>query len=295
MCGGAFTMGAEREKSPSDSPSQPSSKRARLSSAAVEPVFGRLEVTADINSEDIIRISSKRLGDKRPIIDHLSDDTFAIIGPREQAHVMLDKILRHSDNPTFTCIARLVPGTEKASTPISTVAVSPGVTHEVLHHGIGETKAVPAPELEGSVISRRSLDAALEKWSTWGNPDVKLKFLVDEMERLEPQARSVELLVIQRLAAKHPRMTVSDFNSKLLTRQRACYNLIAKLGKTQVGKDTICFNLLTHFWSMSNNPSLSPGVSLRPGPTFPWNKLRPSDMAGGPDPSYENFLQERKE
>ncbi|EFQ28771.1 uncharacterized protein GLRG_03915 [Colletotrichum graminicola M1.001] len=250
-----------------------------------------------MNSEDIIRISSKRLGDNRPVIDHLSDDTFAILGPREQAHVMLDKILRHSDKPTFTCIARLVPDTEKAVTPISTAGVAQGVTPGVLHHGIGETKVVPAPDLDGSVLSRRSLDAALEKWSTGGKPDIKLKFLVDEMERLEPQARSVELLVIQRLAAKNPRMTVFDFNSMFSTAQRYCYNQIEKQGKTQVGKDTICFNLLVHFWLMSIDPSLGPGVSLRLGPdniTFPWHKLRPSNMAGGPDPSYENFLQERK-
>ncbi|KAK2028824.1 hypothetical protein LX32DRAFT_693710 [Colletotrichum zoysiae] len=190
-------MSEERERPPPSTPSQPAAKRARLSSAAAEPVFGRLEVTADINSEDIIRISSKRLGDNRPVVDHISDDTFAALGPREQAHAMLDKILRHSDRPTFTCIARLASDTDKAAQLIPTPAVTWGVTHGVLQNGIGETKAVLAPEFDGSVLSRRTLDAALEKWSAWGKPDIKLKLLVDEMEVLEPHARSVELLVIQ--------------------------------------------------------------------------------------------------
>ncbi|KAK2065395.1 hypothetical protein LY76DRAFT_670483 [Colletotrichum caudatum] len=200
----------------------------------------------DIESEDIIRISSKRLGDNRPVIDHISDDTFTLLGPREQAHAMLDKIIRHT------------------------------------------------PEFDGSVLSRRSLDAALEKWSAWGKPDIKLKLLVGEMEALEPRARSVELLVIQQWTAKNPGMTVSLSISMLSTGQRYYYNQIAKQGKMQAGKDTIRYNLLVHFWSMSINPSLSPRVSLRSGPddtTFPWNKMRPSNMESGPDPSYKSFLQ----
>ncbi|KAK2013971.1 hypothetical protein LZ32DRAFT_657572 [Colletotrichum eremochloae] len=292
-------MDENRERSPPVTLSQPSTKRARLSSAAVEPVFGRLKVIADPNSEHIIQISSRRLGDNRPIIDHISDDTFAVLGPREQAHVVLDKILRHSDKPTFTCIARLVSDTEQAVPINSTPAVALGVPHGDLHDGIGETRAVPAPELDGSVLSRRSLDAALEKWSVWGRPDIELKLLVDEMKTLEPQARSVELLVIQQYAANNPEMTVLHFNSMFWTGQRYCYNWVAKQGKTQIGKDAIRFDLLVHFWSMSVNPNLRPVDSLRllhgsSDLPFPWNKLRPSNMAGGPDRSYESFLQDRK-
>ncbi|KAK1999019.1 hypothetical protein LX36DRAFT_499369 [Colletotrichum falcatum] len=250
MCGRASSMSRKRDISPPGTPSQPSTKRVKLSSAAAEPVFERLEVTADMNSEDIIRISRRRRGDNRPIVNHRSDDTFAILGVREQAHIMLDKILRHSDNPTFTCIARLVSDTEKAAPSISTPAVACGVTQGVLHNGIGETMAVPAPELNGPVISRHSLDAALKKWSAWGKPDIKLRLLVDEMEDLEPQARFVELLVIRKYAAKNSEMFV------------------------------LCFD---------------PMFSLGPDDlTFPWDRLKPSNMVGGPDRSYESFLQEIK-
>ncbi|KZL68961.1 hypothetical protein CI238_09522 [Colletotrichum incanum] len=275
MSGDAYATGVKREPSPSATFSQSCNKRARLSSAADKPIFGRLEIAADTNCKNIIQVNSKHVGENKSIIDHLSDDTFALCGPREQAHAMLDKILDHSNKATFTCIARLVSDTEKAAEP----KPSPAGAHN-------ETEVLPATEPDGSVLTRHSLRAALDKWLAWGSPSIKLELLVDEMASLEPQGRSVELLVIQGYAAKNPETSVVSFVSLYCKWQRKYFDRLAKQGKTQVGKDTVRFVLLVRVWGLSGNPDLS---------AFPWNKLRPGDMAGGPSPSYESFLQKRKQ
>ncbi|KAK1980047.1 hypothetical protein LZ30DRAFT_771766 [Colletotrichum cereale] len=292
MCGCASTTGGERENPPPVTPSQPSAKRARLSSAAVEPVFGRLEVTADFNSDDIIHISSKRLGETRSVVDHISDDTFAIRGPRD-------------NKATFTCVARFVADTEKAVPAVSTPPVARSMTHGLLRNDVGEAKTVPAPELDGPVLSRGSLDTTLEKWSAWGRPNMKLKLLIDEMTSIEPQARSVELLVTQEFADKNPEMSVVGFDSMLSTERRRCYDWFAEKGKTQIGKDITRFKLLVFLWAVSGNSKIrtlweSLGefyyVDVDPDDsTFPWNKLKPSETAGGHDLLYESFLQKRNQ
>ncbi|GKT89798.1 hypothetical protein CT0861_03592 [Colletotrichum tofieldiae] len=257
-----------------------------MSSAADKPIFGRLEIAADISSENVIQVSSKNPGENKSIIDHLADDTFALCGPREQAHVMLDKVLGYSDKTTFTCIARLVSDTEKAVEPTPAPAVAQKKTVGGPYNGIDETEALPATEPDGSVLTRRSLRAALGKWTAWGKPPIKLKLLVDELASLEPQGRSVELLVTQGYAAKHPETSVADFVSLLCKWQRKYFDRLAKQGTTQIGKDIARFVVLARLWALSGNLELS---------AFPWNKLRPSDMAGGPSPAYESFLRQRKQ
>ncbi|KAJ3945634.1 uncharacterized protein N0V96_003971 [Colletotrichum fioriniae] len=104
---------------------QPLAKRVKLSSPApnnIKPVFGRLDVALNTDDSGDITVNvsnTRRLG--KPVIDHLSDETFAFHGSRQQAHAMLDKILDHSDNEIIMGIVSLQPDTSKA-TPQSKVA-----------------------------------------------------------------------------------------------------------------------------------------------------------------------------
>ncbi|GKT40037.1 uncharacterized protein ColSpa_00218 [Colletotrichum spaethianum] len=135
-----------------------------------KPVFGRLEVFADTNAEGIVRIDKKRRDRSKPVIHYLSDDTFALCGSREQAHAMLSKILSYSDKAMFTCVARLVTDAEKAVESTPRPALTQHEIHDSLHNDTSKTKSLPTSKLDGTVLSRRSLDAALKKWSDWGNP-----------------------------------------------------------------------------------------------------------------------------
>ncbi|UQC86933.1 uncharacterized protein CLUP02_12435 [Colletotrichum lupini] len=99
--------------------SQPPAKRVKLSSPAsdnTKPVFGRLGVI--LNTEDAgditVNISNtRRLG--KPVIDHLSEETFAFHGSRQQAHAMLDRILDHSENTIIMGIVSLQPDISEAT------------------------------------------------------------------------------------------------------------------------------------------------------------------------------------
>ncbi|KXH60928.1 hypothetical protein CNYM01_10996 [Colletotrichum nymphaeae SA-01] len=81
-------------------------KRARQSSPPAEPVFGRLQVTAD--ADGISQVTNKR--PDQAVVDFIADDVFASYGPREQAYKMLDKMMEHGNGSVFTCVVRFVSG-----------------------------------------------------------------------------------------------------------------------------------------------------------------------------------------
>ncbi|KAJ0311898.1 hypothetical protein COL5a_005496 [Colletotrichum fioriniae] len=99
--------------------SQPPAKRVKLSSPApnnIKPVFGRLDVALNTDDSGDITVNisnTRRLG--KPVIDHLSDETFAFHGSRQQAHAMLDRILDHSENTIIMGMVSLQPDTSKAA------------------------------------------------------------------------------------------------------------------------------------------------------------------------------------
>ncbi|KAK1633689.1 hypothetical protein BDP81DRAFT_473834 [Colletotrichum phormii] len=94
----------KRDRSRTNSPRD--TKRARQSSTPAKPVFGRLQVTAD--TDGISQVTSHRPG--QAVVDLIADDVFALHGPREQAHEMLDKIMKHSNGSVFTAVYRFEPG-----------------------------------------------------------------------------------------------------------------------------------------------------------------------------------------
>lgn len=98
---------------------QPPAKRAKLSSSApesIKPVFGRLDVAFDTDDSGDVTVNisnTRRLG--KPVIDHLSDETFAFHGSRQQLHAMLDRVLDHSENTIIMGIVSLQPDTSEAT------------------------------------------------------------------------------------------------------------------------------------------------------------------------------------
>ncbi|KAI3555142.1 hypothetical protein CABS01_08244 [Colletotrichum abscissum] len=101
---GALRRAVKRERSLSDEAQD--CKRARQSSPPAEPVFGRLQVTAD--ADGISQVTKKR--PDQVVVDSIADDAFASYGSREQAYKMLDKMMEHGNGEVFTCVVRFVPG-----------------------------------------------------------------------------------------------------------------------------------------------------------------------------------------
>ncbi|KXH60377.1 hypothetical protein CSAL01_05758 [Colletotrichum salicis] len=96
----------QRDRSRTNSPRD--TKRARQSSPPAKPVFGRLQVTAD--TDGISQVTSHRPG--QAVVDLIADDVFALHGPREQAHEILDKIMKHSNGSIFTAVSRFEQGAQ---------------------------------------------------------------------------------------------------------------------------------------------------------------------------------------
>ncbi|UQC78560.1 uncharacterized protein CLUP02_04037 [Colletotrichum lupini] len=87
----ALRRAVKRERSLSDEAQD--CKRARQSSPPAEPVFGRLQVTAD--ADGISQVTNKC--PDQAVVDFIADDAFASYGPREQAYKMLDKMMEHGN------------------------------------------------------------------------------------------------------------------------------------------------------------------------------------------------------
>ncbi|KAK1481560.1 hypothetical protein CCUS01_16019 [Colletotrichum cuscutae] len=100
----ALRRAVKRERSLSDEAQD--CKRARQSTPPAEPVFGRLQVSAD--ADGISQVTNKR--PDQVVVDSIADDAFASYGSREQAFKMLDKMMEHGNGEVFTCVVRFVPG-----------------------------------------------------------------------------------------------------------------------------------------------------------------------------------------
>ncbi|KAG7058759.1 hypothetical protein JMJ77_0006130 [Colletotrichum scovillei] len=146
--------------------SQPPAKRIKLSSSApenVKPVFGRLDVALNTDDSGDVTVNvsnTRRLG--KPVIDHLSDETFAFHGSRQQVHAMIDRILDYSENSIITGIVSLQPDTSESApqskTPITTEVLKSTATVAT----VSESRASPNPDTSMSERLAKSTATEVE-------------------------------------------------------------------------------------------------------------------------------------
>ncbi|KAK0371949.1 hypothetical protein CLIM01_10686 [Colletotrichum limetticola] len=262
--------------------SQPPAKRVKLSSPAsdnTKAVFGRLGVI--LNTEDAgditINISNtRRLG--KPVIDHLSEETFAFHGSRQQAHTMLDRILDHSEDTIIMGIApatvqavdvtgaasenstvtkRKTPMKQRPATSIAMEKTAPAgerplaptATHQSRQtSNVADNPKPFAPQNSSLVLSRGHLETAYRVWTTCGRRTTKLQTLLKKFPENDRPNPSVECMVLQKLAGKTPDMMVDELEDIVHSYMLTVFKHNLRRRVPRLGKDWMHFRILRRLW-----------------------------------------------
>ncbi|KAL2875360.1 hypothetical protein SGCOL_009402 [Colletotrichum sp. CLE4] len=278
-------------ESAAEASSQPSAKRVKLSSPAsdnIKPVFGRLDVAFNTDDSGDITANinnTRRLG--KPVIDHISDDTFAFHGSRQQAHAMIDRILDYSENVIITGIVSLRPDTSEVApqfkTPTTTKVVdltatvmeqriptvespatstatetkasprkrpsTPAVTHE--SQQTPKVASIPkplAPQNSSLVFSRGQLKTAWKDWMLSGRRRTKLQTLLKKFPENNRPNPSVECMVLQNLAGKEPDIMVNELEDTAHAIMLKIFKRTLQKNIPRIGEDWMHFQILRQLW-----------------------------------------------
>ncbi|KXH46407.1 hypothetical protein CSAL01_08872 [Colletotrichum salicis] len=276
----------------------------------IKPVFGHLDVA--LNNDDsgdiTVNISNtRRLG--KPVIDHISDETFAFHGSRQQAHAMLDRILDHSEN-AITGIVSLRPDTSEVAPQSKTPTITKDVdlTATTTEPGMptdespataaaatetqmptGERPSTPAvahqsqqtptvaanpkplvPQSSSLVLSRGHLKTAWIKWTAGGRRIVKLQTLLKKFPENNRPNPSVERMVLRSLAGKKPDLMVGDFEEVLRSFMNRVFKRYLQRNFTEIKDVWMYFQMLRLLWSYPDDFN---------GAYFPWAEMEPKPEA----------------
>ncbi|KAK1638243.1 hypothetical protein BDP81DRAFT_392859 [Colletotrichum phormii] len=308
-------------ESAAEASSQPSAKRVRLSSPAsdnIKPVFGHLDVALNTDDSGDITVNisnTRRLG--KPVIDHISDETFAFHGSRQQVHAMIDRILDYSGNAIITGIVSLRPDTSEVApqfkTPTTTKVVdltatviepriptvespatfaatetktspskrpsTPAVTHESQ-----QTPKVPsipkpfAPQNSSLVLSRGQLKTAWKDRMFGGRRTIKLQTLLKTFPENNRPNPSVECMVLQNLAGRKPDIMVDELEDAAHAFMLKIFKRNLQKNIPRIGEDWMHFQIWRQLWFYPD------GVQKA---NFPWAEMEPKSYSEGiPGPAY---------
>ncbi|EXF77156.1 hypothetical protein CFIO01_10928 [Colletotrichum fioriniae PJ7] len=297
--------------------SQPPAKRVKLSSPApnnIKPVFGRLDVALNTDDSGDITVNisnTRRLG--KPVVDHVSDETFAFYGSRQQAHAMLDRILDHSENTIImgmvpatiqtldltgataaasenpTATKPYTPTTAKSATSTATEKetsareepATPSVTHQSQQPPQVAVKPKPlAPQNSSLVLSRGHLEIAWYGWQTSGQRSMKLPTLLGKLPENNHPNPSVECMVVRNLAGKKPVMMIGGFEGIVHSFMFEHFRHNLQRNVPQIREDLLHFLILKRLWFYPDDGKDG---------DFPWATMEPKSSEGRPSLAYATF------
>ncbi|KXH26874.1 hypothetical protein CNYM01_09133 [Colletotrichum nymphaeae SA-01] len=312
--------------------SQLPAKRVKLSSAAsdnIKPVFGRLDVALNTDGSGDVTVNvsnTRRLG--KPVIDHLSDETFAFHGSRQKVHAMIDRILDYSEKSIITGIVSLQPDTSESApqskAPMTTQAVesaaaaatvsenqthpesytptnegsvkstateveaiaregpsTPSVTHQSQQTpNVAANPKPVVPQASSLVFTRGHLKTAMKEWMARVQR-IKLLTLLYRLPEIDCPNRSVECMILQKLAGTVPHMMVDELVIAVRSWMTSSFERWLQQKHTKIGEDWMHFSILRLLW-------FYPGKDV----DFPWAGMEPNWSAGEPSSAYTAFQED---